>query len=92
MQLRTTGTGGGTERPQYQILRRLGQLEQKENLVKMSTVGLFVGLLLGAVLVFEGFGAMLIVALFGAIGYVAAKVKEGEIDLNNYLGNRNGRR
>ncbi|HVL50466.1 MAG TPA: DUF2273 domain-containing protein [Actinomycetota bacterium] len=60
--------------------------------MKTSTVGLFVGLLLGAVLVFAGFGAMLIVALFGAIGYVAGKVTEGEIDLNQYLGGRNGRR
>lgn len=58
----------------------------------MSTVGLFVGLLLGAVLVFAGFGAMLIVALFGAIGFVVAKVREGEIDLNQYLGSRSERR
>jgi len=60
--------------------------------VKTSTVGLFVGLLLGVVLVFESFGAMLIVALFGAIGYVAGRVTEGEIDLNYYLGGRSGRR
>lgn len=66
--------------------------EQKEKLVKTSTVGLFVGLLLGAVLVFEGFGSMLIVALFGAIGFVVTRVMEGEIDLNRYLGNRSGRR
>ncbi len=60
--------------------------------MKTSTVGLFVGLLLGAVLVFEGFGAMLIVALFGSLGYIAVKVKEGDIDLNRYLGGRSERR
>ena len=90
--MRRTGTGNGTGRLHWGNLRRQAQLKQKEKLVKMSTVGLFVGLLLGAVLVFEGFGAMLIVALFGAIGYVAAKVMEGEIDLNHYLGSRSGRR
>lgn len=60
--------------------------------MKTSTVGLFVGLLLGAVLVFKGFGAMLVVALFGTIGYLATKVSQGEIDLNRYLGGPSARR
>lgn len=60
--------------------------------MRPSTVGIFVGLLLGAVLVFKGFGAMLVVAFFGWLGYVAVKVSQGEIDLNRYLGGRTTRR
>lgn len=60
--------------------------------MQTSMVGLFVGLLLGIVLVLEGFGEMLIVALFGALGYVAVKVIEGELDLSEYVGRSRGRR
>lgn len=51
-----------------------------------TIVGLFVGLLLGMALAFDGFGAMLIVAFCGAVGYVIMKVVQGEIDLTPYLG------
>ncbi len=54
-----------------------------------TIVGLFVGLILGLALVLESFGAMLIVAFFGALGFLAMKVVEGEIDLTDYLGGRN---
>jgi hypothetical protein len=54
-----------------------------------SIVGLFVGLLLGLALAFDGFGSMLIVAFCGAVGYVVMKVVQGEIDLTPYLGGRN---
>ena len=54
-----------------------------------SVVGLFVGLLLGLALAFDGFGSMLIVAFCGAVGYVVMKVVQGEIDLTPYLGGRN---
>lgn len=57
-----------------------------------TVVGLFVGLLLGLALAFEGFGAMLIVAFCGAVGYIVMKVVEGEIDLTQYLGGQNRRR
>jgi len=43
------------------------------------------GLLLGLALVFGGFGEMLIVALFGAIGYVIAKILNGELDVQGWL-------
>jgi hypothetical protein len=42
-----------------------------------------IGLILGLVVVLEGFGQMLIVALFTAIGWLVAKVLNGEIDLGN---------
>lgn len=51
-----------------------------------TIVGLFVGLLLGMALAFDGFGSMLIVAFCGAAGYVVMKVVQGEIDLTPYLG------
>jgi hypothetical protein len=54
-----------------------------------TIVGLFVGLILGLALVLEGFLAMLGVAFFGALGFLAMKVVEGEIDLTDYLGGRN---
>lgn len=54
-----------------------------------TTVGLFVGLILGLALVLEGFLAMLGVAFFGALGFLVMKVVEGEIDLTDYLGGRN---
>jgi hypothetical protein len=43
------------------------------------------GLVLGVVLVFGDFGDMLIVALFGVIGYGAAKVLQGDIDAQAWL-------
>ena len=54
-----------------------------------TTLGTVVGLVLGLVIAFGTFGQMLIVALFGAIGYVIAKVIAGELDLSPYM---NGRR
>jgi hypothetical protein len=57
-----------------------------------TVVGLFVGLLLGLALAFEGFGAMLIVAFCGAVGFLVMKVVEGEIDLTQYLSGQNRRR
>jgi hypothetical protein len=43
------------------------------------------GLILGLALVFGSFGDMLIVALFGAIGYGIAKVLDGEMDVAGWL-------
>ena len=43
------------------------------------------GLVLGLALVFGSFGDMLIVALFGAIGYGAARVIAGDVDAPAWL-------
>ncbi len=56
--------------------------------MKPTVMGTFVGLILGLALVLQGFGDMLIVALIGAVGYVVGKVLAGEIDLGQYLGQR----
>ena len=43
------------------------------------------GLILGLALVFGNFGDMLIVAVFGLIGYGIAKVLDGEWDVQGWL-------
>jgi hypothetical protein len=44
-------------------------------------LGTITGLVLGVTVVFGSFGDMLVVALFGAIGYGAARVIAGDIDV-----------
>ena len=43
------------------------------------------GLILGLALVFGNFGDMLIVALLGAVGYVIAKILDGDLDVQGWL-------
>ncbi|MCW2540129.1 MAG: hypothetical protein JWN95_1854 [Frankiales bacterium] len=57
-----------------------------------STLGIFIGLLLGLAFVLGSFGDMLIVALFAIIGFVTAKVLEGDIDVSQYLSGRRSNR
>lgn len=54
-------------------------------------LGTAVGLVLGLALAFGSFGQMLVVALFGAIGFGVAKVITGEVDVSPYLSRRNDR-
>jgi hypothetical protein len=53
-----------------------------------TTLGIVIGLALGLALAFGSFGQMLIVALFAVIGFVVAKVLEGDLDLTPYLSRR----
>lgn len=53
-----------------------------------TTVGVVIGLALGLALAFGSFGQMLIVALFAAVGFVVAKVLDGDLDLSPYLSRR----
>ncbi len=54
--------------------------------------GTLVGLLLGLALIFGNFGQMLIVALLGIIGFIVAKVMDGDLDLSRYVsGGRDNR-
>jgi hypothetical protein len=57
-----------------------------------STIGILIGLALGLALAFGNFGDMLIVALFGVIGFVVGRVLDGELDLSPYLSGRRSRR
>jgi hypothetical protein len=51
-------------------------------------MGILIGLILGLALVLGNFGDMLIVALFAIIGFVIAKVIDGDVDLSQYLSGR----
>jgi hypothetical protein len=57
-----------------------------------TTLGTLIGLALGFALAFGSFGDMLIVALFGALGYGVAKIVSGELDLIPYLSGRRNQR
>jgi len=48
--------------------------------VQPTYAGLFTGLVLGFAFVLMGFGDMLVVALFGAIGFLVMKAVAGELD------------
>lgn len=50
--------------------------------------GTLVGLAIGAVWVFAGFTSALLVAALAAVGFVAALMIEGRIDVTEYLGHR----
>jgi hypothetical protein len=54
-------------------------------MMNRTALATITGLVLGVALVFGDFGDMLIVALFGAIGYLAAKVLDGDIDAQAWL-------
>ena len=53
-----------------------------------STLGILVGIALGLTVAFGSFGQMLIVALFAVVGFVVAKVLDGDVDLRPYLSRR----
>ncbi len=53
--------------------------------------GLFTGLVLGFTFVLLGFGDMLIVALFGLIGFLVMKAVQGELDIVTDMLDRNRR-
>jgi hypothetical protein len=53
-----------------------------------TALGTVIGLALGLALAFGSFGQMLIVALFAAVGFIVAKVLEGDLDLSPYLSRR----
>lgn len=56
-----------------------------------TTLGILIGLALGFALAFGNFGQMLIVALFGVIGFAVAKVLDGDLDLSQFSGRRDQR-
>ena len=57
-------------------------------MTRTTAMGIVIGLALGLAVAFGNFGDMLIVALFGVIGFVVAKVLEGDLDLGGYLPRR----
>ncbi|RJT75120.1 hypothetical protein D6T63_18210 [Arthrobacter cheniae] len=60
----------------------------------MSTtaMGLLTGLVLGAAAAFGGFYEFLVVAFFGALGLITARVIDGKLDLGALTGRSTTRR
>jgi hypothetical protein len=54
-------------------------------MMNRTALATLTGLVLGLALVFGSFGDMLIVGLFGLIGYVVAKVIDGDLDVQGWL-------
>ncbi len=60
--------------------------------MRPSVTGLFVGLILGLAYVVSSFGQMLIVAVFGVVGFVIAKIIAGELDVATWVSSRSSKR
>jgi hypothetical protein len=63
-----------------------------EENMSATTLGTLVGIVLGAAWAFGSFGQMLVIALFAIIGFVVAKVVEGDIDLGELSSSLSARR
>jgi nitrate reductase NapE component len=66
--------------------------QHKEHIVQQTYAGLFTGLVLGFAFVLVGFADMLVVALFGAIGFLVMKAVQGELDVVTDVIDRNRKR
>jgi hypothetical protein len=53
--------------------------------MSMAVVGLIAGMSLGFAGYFGGFGAFLLVAALGAVGFVAGRFAEGDLELGEFF-------
>ncbi|MFC8093666.1 hypothetical protein [Streptomyces sp. NPDC057301] len=60
--------------------------------MSMAVVGMIVGMALGFAGYFGGFGAFLLVAALGAVGFVVGRFSEGEYELGDFFRRRDERR
>jgi hypothetical protein len=59
--------------------------------MSMAVVGMIAGMALGFAGWFGGFGAFLLVAALGAVGFVAGRVADGDLDAGDFFrGGRGG--
>ena len=56
--------------------------------MSMALVGLLAGMALGFAGYFGGFGAFLLVAALGAVGFVAGKFLDGDLDAGDFFRGR----
>ncbi|MCY0939362.1 hypothetical protein [Streptomyces sp. H34-S4] len=56
--------------------------------MRMALVGLIVGMALGFAGYFGGFGAFLLVAALGAVGFVVGRFADGDWELGDFFHNR----
>ncbi|MFD6420347.1 hypothetical protein [Streptomyces sp. NPDC060194] len=60
--------------------------------MSIALVGLLAGMGLGFAAYFGGFGAFLLVAALGAIGYLVGRYVDGDLDPGDLFRSRDGRR
>ncbi|MGP3950503.1 hypothetical protein [Streptomyces sp. 7N604] len=53
--------------------------------MSMAVVGLIAGMALGFAGYFGGFGAFLLVAALGAVGFVVGRLLEGDLELGDFF-------
>ncbi|MBO0653205.1 hypothetical protein J1792_10490 [Streptomyces triculaminicus] len=59
--------------------------------MSMATTGMIAGMGLAFAGYFGGFGAFLLVAALGAIGFVAGRFLDGDLELGDFFRPRDGR-
>ncbi|GAQ53389.1 hypothetical protein [Streptomyces acidiscabies] len=57
-----------------------------------AVIGMIAGMALGFAGYFGGFGAFLLVAALGAIGFVVGRFLEGDLEIGDFLRSRDDRR
>ncbi|MEY9489491.1 uncharacterized membrane protein YjjP (DUF1212 family) [Streptomyces calvus] len=60
--------------------------------MKTAVVGMIVGMALGFAGYFGGFGAFLLVAALGAVGFVVGRFLQGDLELGDFFRARDERR
>ncbi|MET7443364.1 hypothetical protein ACWERY_12675 [Streptomyces sp. NPDC004082] len=60
--------------------------------MSVAVIGMIAGMALAFAGYFGGFGAFLLVAALGAVGFVVGKFLEGDLDLNDFIRSRDDRR
>ncbi|MEU6598504.1 hypothetical protein [Streptomyces flaveolus] len=60
--------------------------------MSMTVVGMIAGMALGFAGYFGGFGAFLLVAALGAIGFLAGRFADGDLELGDVFRTRDDRR
>ncbi|MFE1262638.1 hypothetical protein ACFW5X_19165 [Streptomyces albogriseolus] len=60
--------------------------------MRMAVVGMIAGMALGFAGYFGGFGAFLLVAALGAVGFVIGRLLEGDLELGDFFRHRDERR
>lgn len=56
--------------------------------MSLKPLGVWIGLVLGVIFAIGGFGSVVFASLAALIGLVVEKVIAGEIDVSDYIGNR----
>ncbi|MER5515102.1 hypothetical protein ACGFZQ_46025 [Streptomyces sp. NPDC048254] len=60
--------------------------------MNLAVVGMIAGMALGFAGYFGGFGAFLLVAALGAVGFVVGRFAEGDLELGDFFRGRDDRR